>query len=363
MAVIHGRGAVVRQPGSPARVEDITIEDPGPGEVRVRMLTSGVCHTDLFAKEGKFGAAFPYLLGHEATGIVESVGDHVSRPTAGQTVTLSWRAPCGVCRFCVRGDSQVCPSALTAQPRMKTHDGITLGRVLGLGTFADYTVVAADQAIPMKETLDPAATCLVGCAVGTGVGAALYSGKATPGSTVAVFGCGAVGISVIQGARIAHASRIIGVDIAPSKLEWAKTFGATDTVDAREGDPVEAIRMLTDGLGVDFAFEAVGTPQAVEQTIASCDIAGTAVLIGVPAQNSQITLPLAKFFFNRGRLRATSYGDIVARRDFPLFASLYQRGDLALDKMVSERIGLDDVEDAFAAMQRGETIRSVIVFD
>lgn len=363
MATIHGRGVVVRQPGAAARVEDITIDDPGPGEVRVRVLTSGVCHTDLHAKEGKFGTAFPYLLGHEATGIVESVGEYVSHPKVGQTVTLSWRAPCGVCRFCTRGESQVCPTALTAQPRMKTRDGVALGRVLGLGTFADHTVVAADQAIPTNAHLDPAATCLIGCAVGTGVGAALYSGKVTPGSTVAVFGCGAVGISVIQGARIAHASRIIGVDIAPSKLRWAEAFGATDTVDARAGDPVEAIRTLTDGLGVDFAFEAVGTREAVEQTIASCDIAGTAVLIGVPAQGTEITLPLAKFFFKRGRLRATSYGDIDARRDFPLFASLYQRGELALDKMVSERIGLDDVEDAFAAMQRGETIRSIIVFN
>lgn len=362
MALIRGKGVVVRQPGGPARVEEITFEEPGPGEVRVKILTSGVCHTDLHAKEGKFGTAFPYLLGHEATGVVESVGENVTRPGVGETVTLSWRAPCGVCRFCIRGEPQVCPSALTAKPRMKTRDGAVLGRVLGLGTFAEYTIVAADQAIPMKSSLDPAATCLVGCAVGTGVGAALYSGRVTPGSTVAVFGCGAVGISVIQGARIAHASRIIGVDIAPAKLEWARKFGATDTVDARNGDPVEAIRRLTDGLGVDFSFEAVGTPKAVEQTIASCDIAGTAVLIGVPAPDTQITLSLPKFFFGRGRLRATSYGDIVAKRDFPLFASLYERGELALDKMISERIGLEGVEDAFAAMQRGETLRSVIVF-
>ncbi len=363
MAAIHGRGVVVRQPGADARVEEIVIDDPGAGEVRVKMLTSGVCHTDLHTKDGKFGTAFPYLLGHEASGIVESVGENVSRPKVGETVTLSWRAPCGVCRFCVRGESQVCPNALIAKPRMRTRDATVLGRVLGLGTFADYTVVAADQAIPMKETLDPAVTCLVGCAVGTGVGAALYSAKVHPGSTVAVFGCGAVGISVIQGARIAHASRIIGVDIAPKKLEWARMFGATDTVDAQQSDPVEAIRQLTGGLGVDYAFEAVGTPRVVEQTMASCDIAGTAVLIGVPAPDTHVTLPLAKFFFGRGRLRATSYGDIVAKRDFPLFASLYERGELQLDEMISERIRLDDVENAFGAMQRGETLRSVIVFN
>lgn len=363
MSVIEGRGVVVREPGGRAVLEPITIDDPGPGEVRVRMLTSGVCHTDLHTKEGKFGTAFPYLLGHEATAVVESVGEGVARPKVGDTVTLSWRAPCGVCRFCIRGEAHVCPTALTAKPRMRTADGKVLSRVLGLGTFATHTVVNADQAIPMSPQLDPAATCLVGCAVATGVGSALYSGRVTAGSSVAVFGCGAVGISVIQGAKIAHAGRIIGVDIAPSKLEWARQFGATDVVNASEVDPVQAIRDLTGGLGVDFAFEAVGTAKAVEQTIASCDIAGTSVLIGVPTPGSRIDIPLDKFFFGRGRLRATSYGDIVAKRDFPLFASLYKKGELMLDDMISERIRLDDVEAAFGAMQRGETLRSVITFE
>lgn len=362
MGVITARGVVVREAGGPAQVEEITIDDPGPGEVRVRLLTSGVCHTDLHIKQGKFGAAFPYLLGHEATGIVESVGEGVHRPAVGETVTLSWRAPCGTCRFCIRGEAHVCPSALVAQPRMKTKDGQLLSRALGLGTFADYTVVNADQAIPMHPDLDPAATCLVGCAVATGVGSALYSGRVTAGSTVAVFGCGAVGISVIQGAKIAHASKIIGVDIASRKLDWAREFGATDVVNAAEVDPVQAIRDLTGGLGVDYSFEAVGTEQAVEQAIASCDVAGTAVLIGVPAPGSEISVPLDKFFFSRGRLRATSYGDIVAKRDFPLLASFYRSGTLQLDAMISERIRMEDIEDAFAAMQRGETLRSVMTF-
>lgn len=361
MGSVAGRGVVVRKPSGPALVEEITIDDPGPGEVRVKVIASGVCHTDLHTRLGKFGSDFPYLLGHEATGVVESAGEGVTRPVAGQMVTLSWRAPCGVCRFCVRGDAQVCPNATIAKPRMKTSDGAVLGRVLGLGTFATHTVVAAAQAIPINPSLDPAATCLVGCAVATGVGAVLYVAGVRPGSTVAVFGCGAVGISVIQGARLAHAARVIGVDVAPRKLEWARAFGATDTVDARAGVPAEKIRELTGGLGVDYAFEAVGLPEAAEQAIASCDTAGTTVLIGVPAPGTEITLPLARFFFSRGRLRATSYGDILPARDFPLFASLYQRGELRLDELVSRRIGLEDVEEAFAAMERGETLRSVIL--
>lgn len=362
MAAVAGRGVVVRKPGAKALVENLVVDDPGPGEVRVKVLASGVCHTDLHTRLGNFGSAFPYLLGHEATGIVESVGEGVTRPGPGQMVTLSWRAPCGICRFCARGHPQVCPDAIVTRPRVRLADGTLLGRVLSLGTFATHTVVGASQAIPVDPRLDPAATCLIGCAVGTGVGAVLYSAGVRPGSTVAVFGCGAVGISVIQGARVAHASRVIGVDIEARKLQWARQFGATDTVDAK-GDPVAKIREITGGLGVDFAFEAVGVPKVVEQAVASCDIAGTTIVIGVPAPDSEIKLSLSRFFFSRARMRPTAYGDILPARDFPLFASLYERGALQLDELISERIGLEDVEEAFAAMERGETLRSVIVLN
>ena len=360
-ASITGRGVVVRKPGGPARVEEIVIDPPGPGEVRVKIIASGVCHTDLHTKLGNFGGDFPYLLGHEATAVVESVGEGVTRPAVGDVVTLSWRAPCGVCRFCVRGDAQLCAKPTVAKPRMKTADGAVLGRVLALGTFATHTVVAAGQAIPMNAKLDPAATCLIGCAVATGVGAAIYAAQVRAGSTVAVFGCGAVGISVIAGARLAHAARVIAVDIAPKKLEMARTFGATDAVDARAGDPAAKIRELTGGIGVDYAFEAVGLPKTAEQAIASVDAAGTTILIGVPAPKQEITINLTRFFFTRGRLRATSYGDVLPARDFPLLASMYERGELHLDDLVSRRIGLDEVEEAFGAMERGETLRSVII--
>jgi S-(hydroxymethyl)mycothiol dehydrogenase len=360
-AVFEARGAVVRAPGAPALVETILLDAPGPGEVRVRIVASGVCHSDLHAKLGNFGTAFPYLLGHEATGVVDAVGPGVTRPEVGETVTLCWRAPCGACRFCTRGKAEYCARPLTAQPRMRTTDGLTLGTVLGTGSFCTHTVVAAAQALPMDKTLDPAATCLIGCAVTTGVGAALNAARVTPGSTVAVFGCGAIGVSVIQGARLSQAARIIAVDLVPRKLEWARSFGATDLVDASTVDPVKRIRELTNKNGVDFAFEAVGLPATVKQALAAVDFGGTCVVIGVPAPTAELSVSLARFFFGRANLRATFYGDCLPSRDFPLYADLYRTGALALDAMITERIGLDQIESAFEKMQRGETIRSVLM--
>jgi S-(hydroxymethyl)mycothiol dehydrogenase len=221
-------------------------------------------------------------------------------------------------------------------------------------------VVSAAQAIPAAVDLSPEATCLIGCSVATGVGSALYAAGVTAGSRVAVFGCGAVGINVILGARLANASRIVAVDITPRKLEWATQFGATDVVDARAGDPVKQIKQLFGG--VDYAFEAIGLPETLGQAIACCDLGGTCVMIGLPAPKATMTLPLAKFFYGRGNLRATFYGDCLPSRDFPLFEDLYRRGKLPLDDLVTRRIGLDDVEESFGAMERGETLRSVIVF-
>jgi S-(hydroxymethyl)mycothiol dehydrogenase len=355
------RGVVVRSAGAPPRVEEIELDEPGPGEVRVRVVASGVCHSDLHTQKGNFGTEFPYLLGHEATAIVDALGPGVTRLRVGETVMLSWRAPCGRCRFCAAGDPIGCAAPLQAAPRMRTDDGKVLGRVLGLGTFCAHTVVHAEQCIPVDATLPASVTCLIGCGVATGVGAALRAAQVRPGSTVAVFGCGAVGISVIQGAALAHAARIVAVDLVPRKLEWARGLGATDAVDARLGDVVKRVRGLT-GRGVDYAFEAVGLPETLAQALAVCDAGGLCTMIGVPAPRAEMTLPLARFFFNRGQLRATHYGDALPARDFPLYADLYRRGELRLDDLVTERIALDEVEAAFARMERGETLRSVIVF-
>lgn len=235
----NGRGIVVRAAGATPLLETISVEDPGPGEALVRIGASGVCHTDWMYLEGTVGDNFPYLLGHEGAGFVEAVGPGVDTPTVGDYVILAWRAPCGNCRFCLMGQAHLCSASLNAESRMRTHDGLALTPALGIGTFCEYTVVAAEQAVPVPPAVPPAQACLIGCGVMTGIGAVFYAADVRAGSSVAVFGCGGVGVSVIQGARLAHARKIIGVDVAANKLEWARTFGATDTVDARSQDPIE----------------------------------------------------------------------------------------------------------------------------
>lgn len=359
----HAQGVVVRSAGQPGEVEDFVIDDPGPNEVLVRIQASGVCHTDLMYQQGDVGPDFPYLLGHEGAGVVEAVGPGVAHPKVGEYVILAWRAPCGLCRFCSLGLLHLCAASLNAQPRMKTADGKTLSPALGIGTFCTYTVVAAKQAVPVSAEVPPAQACLIGCGVMTGIGAALYTAQMRRGSTAAIFGCGGVGASVIQGARLARARQIIAVDIAPAKLKWAKEFGATDTVDARDGDPVERILELTEGNGVDYSFEAAGRVDTLEQALWCRDLAGVSVLIGVPAPDSSLDLSLPMFFSRGGSLRVSWYGDCLPSRDFPLLSDWYRQGELKLDELVTHRIGLGDTEEAFHAMHEGETLRSVIVFD
>jgi len=359
----EGQGVVSRRAGEPARVEDILLDPPGPGEVLVRIQASGVCHTDLHYKLGKIGDEFPYLLGHEGAGIVLQAGEGVTAVSEGDYVVLAWRAPCGRCRFCAAGRPHLCAASLNAEPRMRAKaDGLVLSPSLGIGTFCTHTVVSAKQAILIPPECPPEQACLIGCGVMTGVGAALYTAGVTPGSSVAVFGCGGVGCSVIQGARLARAGRIIAVDIAENKLEWAREFGATDTVNAKKGDPVEQIKEMTGSNGVNFVFEAVGTPETLLQSLWSRDLAGTAVLIGVPDPQMVMELPIQRFFGLGGALRVSWYGDCLPSRDFPLLANWYKSGDLDLDRMVTRTIGLGDTEAAFEAMERGETLRSVIRF-
>jgi S-(hydroxymethyl)mycothiol dehydrogenase len=361
---ITARGVIARVPGAAAEVEEFTIDDPGPNEVLVRILASGVCHTDLGVKSGIYGTSgFPFLLGHEGAGIVEAVGPGVESPQVGDHVILAWRAPCGQCRFCRAGQPNYCANSLNAEKRMRGKDGVLLNPVLGIGTFCTHTLVHAKQAIPIAHDLPSAQMSLIGCGVMTGVGAALYQAKVTPGSSVAVFGCGGVGDSVIAGARLAGATTIIAVDIDPRKLEWAKEFGATHTVNARETDPVAKIKELTGGNGVNFSFEAVGRPETLEQAIFCRDLAGTCIFIGVPGNGPTLTLELQKFFDLGGYLGVSWYGNCLPTRDFPMLAAWYQQGQLNLDKVVTRTIKLEETEEAFHAMERGETLRSVIVFD
>jgi S-(hydroxymethyl)mycothiol dehydrogenase len=361
---ITARGVIARIPGAPAEVEEFTIDEPGPDEVLVRILASGVCHTDLGVKSGTYGTeGFPFLLGHEGAGIIEAVGPGVITPRVGDHVILAWRAPCGACRFCQAGQPNLCAASLNAQKRMRDTAGTTLNPVLGIGTFCTHTLVHAKQAIPVAAGLPPGQMSLIGCGVMTGVGAALYSAGVRPGTSAAVFGCGGVGDSVIQGARLAGATTIIAVDIDPRKLEWAKQFGATHTINAREDDPVARIKELTGGNGVNYSFEAVGRPETLEQALFCRDLAGTCVLIGVPGPGPTLTLPLQRFFDLGGSLRVSWYGDCLPTRDFPLLATWYSQGKLKLDEVVTRTISLDETEEAFAAMERGETLRSVIVFE
>jgi len=357
-----GRGVVSRQANQPVHLEDITLGDPGTGEVRVRLKASGVCHTDLHVRTGIWGG-FPWLLGHEGAGVVEAVGPGVVQPAVGDHVILAWRAPCGRCRFCLVGKPHLCAASLNAQKNIRGQGGEILSPVLGIGTFCTHTVVAAGQAIPIPPDLPAEQMCLIGCGVMTGVGAALHAAKVEPGSSVAVFGCGGVGTSVIQGARLCGATTIIGVDVDAQKLAWAKELGATHVVNATESDPVEQVKQITGGHGVNYSFEAVGRPETLTQALFCRDLAGTCVLIGVPGPNTEITLPLPQLFDVGGSLRVTWYGDCLPSRDFPILANWYKSGQLRLDyPVVTRTIGIDDVEDAFTAMERGETLRSVITF-
>jgi len=355
------RGVVARDVGQPAPIERIVLEDPGPGEVLVRVLASGVCHTDLHFQLGSIGT-LPILMGHEGAGVVEAVGEGVTSPKVGDYVVLAWRAPCGQCRFCRIGQLHLCAASLNAQPRQHSPAGDVIPTIMGLGTFATHTVVAALQAVPIPREVPPEQACLIGCGVMTGLGAVFYTAGVRRGSTVAVFGSGAVGTSVIQGARLADAAQIIAVDLEPRKLEWAKQFGATDTVNASQTDPVAAIKELTGGNGVDYVFEAVGNPKVLAQALRSRDLAGVCTLIGVPSADAVIEFPAQEYFGMGGSLRVSWYGDCLPTRDFPLLADLYLKGRLKLDELITQKIALEGVQGAFEAMERGETLRSVISF-
>jgi mycothiol-dependent formaldehyde dehydrogenase len=358
----HVRGVVARAKGEPVRVETIVVPDPGPGEAVVRVQACGVCHTDLHYREGGINDDFPFLLGHEAAGIVESVGTGVTDVVPGDFVVLNWRAVCGRCRACRRGRAQYCFDTHNARQKMTLTDGTELSPALGIGAFAEKTLVAAGQCTKVDPAASPAAAGLLGCGVMAGIGAAINTGGVGRGDTVAVIGCGGVGNAAVVGARLAGAAKIIAVDIDDLKLKTARTMGATDTVNARDTDPVEAIRELTSGFGADIVIEAVGRPETYRQAFYARDLAGTVVLVGVPTPDMQLDLPLLDVFGRGGTLKSSWYGDCLPSRDFPMLIDLYLQGRLDLDSFVTETITLDEVEDAFARMHKGDVLRSVVIF-
>ncbi|MDQ3641359.1 MAG: S-(hydroxymethyl)mycothiol dehydrogenase [Actinomycetota bacterium] len=348
--------------GGPVAVETIVVPDPGPGEALVRVQACGVCHTDLHYREGAINDEFPFLLGHEAAGTVEAVGDDVAHLAPGDFVVIAWRAPCGTCRSCLRGRPWYCFDSANATQKMTRTDGTVLSPALGIGAFAELTLVAAGQAVKVDPAAGPAAAGLIGCGVMAGFGAAVNTGGVTRGDTVAVFGCGGVGDAAVAAASLAGARQVIAVDVDARKLEWAREFGATDTVNTSDGDPVEAIRALTGGFGVDVAIEAVGRPEVFLQAFAARDLAGTLVQVGVPSPTMTLELPMIEFFGRGGALKPSWYGDCLPTRDFPLLIDLYLSGRFPLDRFVTETVALDQVEEAFAKMQKGEVLRSVVVF-
>src|SRR5450631_4633664 len=356
------RGVIARSRGAPVEVVSVHVPDPGPGEALVRVVACGVCHTDLHYREGGIGDDFPYLLGHEAAGVVESVGEGVTGLAAGDFVILNWRAVCGECRACRRGRPWYCFATHNASQKMTLTDGTELSPALGIGAFAEKTLVAAGQCTKVSAEVKPEVAGLLGCGVMAGLGAAINTGGVTRGDTVAVIGCGGVGCAAIAGARLAGAAKIIAVDIDDRKLEWARQFGATHVVNSRSADPVAKIRELTEGNGADVVIEAVGRPETYKQAFYARDLAGTVVLVGVPTPELQLDLPLLDVFGRGGALKSSWYGDCLPARDFPMLIDLHLEGRLPLEKFVSETIALDEVEKAFGKMERGEVLRSVVVF-
>ena len=357
------RGVVALEKGKPVGIETVLVPDPGPSEALVQVQACGVCHTDLHYREGAINDDFPFLLGHEAAGVVEAVGPDVTGVSPGDFVILNWRAVCGACRSCLRGRPWYCFSTHNATQKMTLADGTPLSPALGIGAFAEKTLVAAGQCTKVDAAAKPETAGLLGCGVMAGLGAAMHTGEVGRGDSVAVFGCGGVGCAAIAGAVLAGASVVIGVDIDAGKLELARSFGATEVVDASATDPVEAIRALTGGNGADVCIEAVGNPKVMEQAFFARDLAGTLVQVGVPTPDMRIDLPMIEFFGRGGRLKPSWYGDCLPSRDFPLLIDLYLQGRLDLDRFVSETITLDGVEDAFHRMERGEVLRSVVLLD
>ena len=357
------RGIIAKAKGEPVSMETIVIPDPGPGEAVVAIQACGVCHTDLHYREGGINDEFPFLLGHEAAGLVESVGEGVTNVVPGDYVILNWRAVCGNCRACKRSEAQYCFDTHNAKQKMTLTDGTELSPALGIGAFCEKTLIHSLQCTKVNPAAPPEAAGLLGCGVMAGLGAAINTGQVTRGQSVAVFGCGGVGDAAIAGAQLAGASKIIAVDIDDTKLDWAKSFGATHVCNSKNTDPVEYIRSVTGGNGADVCIEAIGHPVVYKQCFEARDLAGTVVLVGVPNPEMTIELPFIEIFGRGGSLKSSWYGDCLPERDFPMLIDLYLQGRLDLDGFVSEKIGLGDVEEAFHKMERGEVLRSVVMIE
>ncbi|PPI06918.1 S-(hydroxymethyl)mycothiol dehydrogenase [Rathayibacter sp. AY1B8] len=358
------RGVIARSKGAPVELVDIVVPDPGPGEAVVDIETCGVCHTDFHYREGGISDDFPFLLGHEAAGRVSAIGEGVTHVAVGDFVVLNWRAVCGECRACTRAEPWYCFDTFNATQRMTLEDGTELSPALGIGAFAEKTLVHAKQCTKVDPEADPAAVGLLGCGIMAGLGAAMNTGNVTRGDSVAVIGCGGVGTAAVVGAALAGAGTVIAIDRDPKKLVAAETLGATHVIDSSgldEAGVIAAVQALTNGFGADVVIDAVGRPETWRQAFYARDLAGTVVLVGVPTPEMTLEIPLLDVFGRGGSLKSSWYGDCLPERDFPMLTGLYLQGRLPLDEFVSERIGIEDIEEAFATMAGGDVLRSVVV--
>ncbi len=360
------RAAVLEEVGAPAIIRELELIEPRAGEVRVRILASGVCHSDLHVRDGEWDRPTPIVMGHEGAGLVEAVGPGVTTPRVGQLVALSWLIPCGACRSCRRGHTWACPDSPSY--RHTLLDGETPFRGIraycAIATMAEAAVVPAAAAIPLPDDTDPAVAALIGCCVTTGVGAVLKTAAVPAGASVAVIGLGGVGLSCVMGSVVAGAARIIGIDRMTAKLVAASEVGATDTILASDdtATTIEALRDLTDG-GPDFVFEAIGRTDTAELAIAALPVGGTAVLVGMTPLGARAAFEVYPFVDGSRRILGSNYGFAEPATDFPRYAEWTLDGRLPVSRLIDRRIRLDDLEDAFSAMRRGEYTRQIIDFD
>jgi len=356
------RAAMFTETGAPLQIENVEPTPPGPRDVIVQLGASGVCHSDLSLKNGYVGIMPGTILGHEGAGTVLEVGNEVTKVKAGDRIVASFIPACGECWFCLHDESHLCDTEMNVMMSMRGNrpDGSQYMAMTGLGTFAEQMTCHESSVIKVNTSVRDEELALIGCGVTTGVGAALNTAEVHPGATVAVIGCGGVGQSVIQGARIAGASRIIAVDPVEMKRKTAGSLGATDFVDPSAGDPVAQVQELTGGRGVDYAFEVIGLPETTLQAYNMIRKGGVAVMVGMTRAEAMLTIPTFDLFFNEKTLKGCKYGSGQVRRDFQRFADLIETGRLDTSSMVSKTIKLDDVNEAFDAMERGEVIRSVI---
>ncbi|MBV8559306.1 MAG: Zn-dependent alcohol dehydrogenase [Acidimicrobiia bacterium] len=365
------KAAILTGLEQPLEIHDVDLESPHAGEVKVRMGASGVCHSDLSVQNGTLMGVAPIVLGHEGAGIIEEVGEGVTDFKPGDHVVISWVPQCGECYFCTRGQGELCKAAdaslasgglLDGTPRF-SWKGAPLSQMAASGTFSEVSVIPESGAVKIPDDVDMKVAALIGCGVLTGVGAALNTADIKKGDTVAVVGCGGVGLNVIQGARIAGAGEIIAIDMNETKLQMAKEFGATATINASQGDPVSQVMSMTEERGADVAFEVIGLGPTIDQTITMTRRGGQAILVGVPRMDVMVTIPaFLGLVLQEKTIKGCWYGSSNVRQDVPKLIDLYKKGDLKLDELISREISLDEVNDAFEAMKTGEVARSVIVY-